>query len=66
MSIGANEYYLNIHLAEEDRAEERYPHCDRCGNAIYATHYWEIDGDIFCEDCLNDEFRRDTDDYVYG
>lgn len=64
MSIGANEYYLNQHLADEDRAEEKYPHCDICGKTIYDEHFYEIEGDYYCEDCLNDEFRRNTDDYM--
>lgn len=66
MSIGANEYYLNLHLAAEDREEERYPHCDKCGNAIYDEHYYEINGDLLCEDCMNDKYRFNTDDYYFN
>ena len=49
---------------DRDRAdkESRLPHCDCCGNAI-SDHYWNINGEIYCEECLNDKFMHDAEDY---
>lgn len=62
--LGANEYYLNQYLDRQDRAEERYPVCEKCGQTIYDEYYYEIDGEIICEECLNDKYRQETDEYV--
>lgn len=48
--------------SEQAREEARLPHCDCCGNVI-RDHYWNINGEIYCEDCLNDNFRHDADEY---
>lgn len=51
-----------------DRAEaehhEQLPVCDDCGHTIDADHYFEIEGDILCEDCMEIRFRRNTEDYI--
>ena len=49
---------------EQTMYEARLPVCDCCGEIINADFYWEIDGDILCEDCMNDRFRHYTDDYA--
>lgn len=49
---------------EQAKEEANLPHCDCCGCVIY-DHYWNIGGEIYCEECLNDEFRHDADDYDY-
>ena len=49
---------------EQARAEARLPVCDCCGEVINDDFYWEIDGEIFCEDCLNDRYRHYADDYA--
>ena len=40
------------------------PVCDFCGRRISDPYYYEVMGDVICEDCMNEEYRRDTDDYV--
>jgi formylmethanofuran dehydrogenase subunit E len=45
------------HDAEQARQEERLPHCDYCGEVIYEKYY-EINGKIVCEDCLEDLFAQ--------
>lgn len=49
---------------DRDRADEesRLPHCDCCGCAI-SNYYWDINGEIYCEECLNDNFMRDAENY---
>lgn len=53
------------HEAELERMLEKRPVCRRCGEHIQDEHYYYIDGVIYCEDCMNDKFRRHIEDY-YG
>lgn len=47
--------------AEMAREEARLPRCEYCGEAIYEKYY-EINGKIVCEDCLNDLFAHYVED----
>lgn len=57
----------NDFAADEDyrlaKLEERAPRCIHCGEHIADDYYYEIDGDILCLDCLNELYRKDTEDY---
>ncbi|MGF0064293.1 hypothetical protein ACQRCQ_03330 [Lachnospiraceae bacterium SGI.085] len=45
----------------DDEAEailEELPVCCCCGNHIQDDCYYDIDGEIYCEKCMEDTFRR--------
>ena len=44
--------------------EARLPICDRCKQRINADRYFDIGGEILCEDCMCDEYGRSTEDYL--
>ncbi len=44
------------HEREQERLAAQLPECDYCGSSI-DDHYFNINGDIICEGCLNDNFR---------
>lgn len=48
-----------------DRAQakqlEALPKCDICGEPIQDDHYYQINGDNVCPECLNDQFRKEVD-----
>lgn len=48
-------------LLEMDR--ERLPKCDRCHDEIQ-EHYFDIYGEIYCEECAHKLFRKNTEDYI--
>lgn len=50
--------------AEQERKLDKFPKCDCCGEPITDDYYYNIDGTYFCEDCLNSEYRKNTDDYT--
>ena len=50
--------------AEQERQLDKYPKCDCCGEPILDDYFYNIDGTYYCEQCLNDEFRKNTDDYM--
>lgn len=51
----AERYYNEL---EEEL--ENAPRCDKCGELLEAYHY-DIDGEIICDDCLIEHYRRETE-----
>lgn len=39
-----------------EQQEEDLPRCDVCGEPL--DTYYEINGKIYCEECMEDEFKR--------
>lgn len=50
--------------ADQQERLEKLPVCTVCGKRIQDDYCYEINDEIFCTDCLDDEFRRETEDYV--
>lgn len=49
---------------EQAEREKRLPVCEECKSRIQDDFYWEIDGEILCEDCMNLRYRNYTEDYI--
>ena len=58
-----NDFY-DMHQAKQDKWLEARPRCCCCGEPIQDDMLYDIDGDLYCEDCMNDEFRHSTDNYI--
>ena len=43
---------------EQARRLAHRPVCLKCGEHIQEEHYFYIDGRIWCQDCMENEFRR--------
>ena len=41
------------------------PVCDYCGEHIQDDWCYEIGNEIICKDCLESNFSRDTEDFIY-
>ena len=52
------------HDAELQRELDKLPKCDYCNKPITGDFLFDINGDILCEGCLNDNFRKAVEDYV--
>ena len=47
--------------------EKKYPTCECCNEKIKSKYYYLIGVDkIMCLDCLNENFRMETDDYDHN
>ena len=48
-----------------DRAQSKrlaeLPECSICGNPIQDDHYYEINDENICPECLDDHFRKEVD-----
>ena len=49
------------HDREQAKWLEKLPVCDYCGEPIQDDHYYLINGDNVCKDCLETEFRKDVE-----
>ena len=52
------------HLEDQDRQAEKLPVCSDCGGPIYDDHYYLINDEVICQSCLDDNYRKRTEDYV--
>ncbi len=52
------------HDAEQCEAEKKLPKCDYCNKPITDDFLFDFNGDIICERCLNDNFKKPVDDYI--
>ena len=50
--------------AEQEAQLEKLPMCDKCGEHIQDDYCYEINGEIYCEDCMNETFRRNVDSLI--
>jgi formylmethanofuran dehydrogenase subunit E len=41
----------------------RLPVCSECKERIQTEYLYEIDGELICEDCMNDH-KKDANDYI--
>lgn len=52
------------HDAEQQAALEKCPKCSMCDEYIQDDYLYEINDEVICEECLNDNFRKPVEDYV--
>lgn len=49
-------------IREQDKALERLPKCDYCGEPIQEEYYFDLCGDRVCERCVENMKRRIDDE----
>ncbi len=49
------------HDREQAKRLEELPKCDICDHPIQDDHYYQINGDNVCPECLENEFRKEVD-----
>lgn len=50
--------------AEQERKLEMLPVCVCCGEPIQTEEYYDINDDLFCPECMEDNFKRWTGNYI--
>ena len=55
---------LNAHLRKEEEYEKSLPKCAYCGEPIQDDYCFKINGEVICEDCCNDNFRHNTEEFM--
>ena len=49
---------------ERERRLLQLPVCERCHQRIQDEDYYDVDGEILCEECMKKKYRRKTEDLV--
>lgn len=52
------------HDAERESELLRLPVCTECGEHIQDEHCFEINDELVCKSCLNEYYRKNTEDYI--
>lgn len=54
------------HAAEQEKWLKRLPVCCECDHPIQSDECFEFDGGLICPDCLKDNHKKWTEDYIEG
>ena len=52
------------HDSEQETELEKCPECYYCGQKITDERFYMINDEPICEDCLNENFQRNLEDYI--
>lgn len=54
----------DLKCADEERELQKYPKCDICDEYITDDYLIEFNGDLICESCLVQHYRKPVEDYM--
>lgn len=54
----------NRYQEEKDNQLQKFPKCSICDYHIQDDYLYEINDELICEECLNDNFRKNVEDYI--
>ena len=64
LTLGKKLHVTDAYDREQQAGLDKLPKCAYCGEPSQDDYCWEIDDEIICEDCLNDHYRRYTENYI--
>lgn len=50
--------------AQQEALLKKQPVCCYCGRPIQDENLYDIEGNLYHEECLNESFRKYTEDYI--
>lgn len=50
--------------AQQTKQEEKLPECSECGKKVQDDHFYEINDEVICSECLDNNHRKWVEDYV--
>ena len=54
------------HEARQESMLDELPICCDCKEPIQEDHLFDINGELFCFDCMKSNYRKYTEDYMRG
>lgn len=52
------------HMEQKEEMLDRHPRCDICGARIQDDHFYIIDGDQYCKECMEENFMVKTENNI--
>ena len=53
-----------LHDDEQEKHLKELPVCDYCGEPVQDEYYYQINDEVICTKCMNEQFRKETEDYA--
>ena len=54
------------HNRQQEEEIKKLPKCDYCGAPIFEDHFYLINDEYVCPECLEEHFKKRTEDYCNG
>ena len=51
------------HDNELERLRDQLPICADCGEPVQHGHYYRINDEVICPDCMESNYREEIDDF---
>ena len=64
MYVPDNMDAYNEYSSRQECFISKLPKCSECGERIQSEHCYEINDELICPTCMNDNHRVFTDDYI--
>lgn len=61
---GDPEKDFDLYEAEREKAVNKLPICVECDEPITTDECYEINDELICPECLKNNYRKFTDDYI--
>ena len=55
---------LDIYDAKQQKELDKLPRCHDCGEPIQGEHCFEFNDELFCSNCVKENHRIWTEDYL--
>ena len=59
-----NNDFFDMHDAEQQKQLDRLPKCSECGEPIQDDFCFEVNGDLFCDECMHKNHRKFVEDLI--
>lgn len=63
MAIPDNYSQWERHERKQEKWLAERPVCYYCDNPIQDGHYYDINDEVICPDCMESHFRKEVDDF---
>lgn len=50
---------------EQEEALKKLPICHKCRRRIQDDDLYDIEGEVLCESCMKDKYRRSVEEYCF-
>lgn len=52
------------HAADQDRQLAKLPVCADCGGPVQDDHFYQINDEVICPNCMESNYRKNTEDFM--
>lgn len=52
------------YAADQDRRLAQLPVCSDCGEPVQDDHFYQINDEVICPNCMESNYRKNTEDFM--